>query len=440
MAGRSNKRRTKGAGSIIRIGKKYYLQIYENGKKIKKSLRTENKQEAEKKAKEILPDLHSKTRAEFVTKVAEIKRIAAKDNVKLDNAWNLFYESPFRRQTTSEGTLGNYKRNWEQFVVWTNDSYPNLISMSQISLNIASDYAQHLWTTGIGGCTYNYKIGSLKTITKILLHKAGLESNVWEKVERKQEFKVGKKGLLQDEEEKLFAAFQDPELILADKEQLEVLFYIGLTTGSRLVDGALFEYKYIDYEENLISFIPQKTKGFNKKVSLPIFPKLYAYLDKAQKEWGGEKYIIPQIAKRYLANPYDIRNDVLKVFKHAGFETTIENSTGQQRLKNPNQYGFHSLRHTFISECASSNVPVNVLSEMTGDKIQTLQKYYIKINKKAVQDVAKIMNAASIQHAEQVEQKALPENNVKMAVSILKKAKKLTAREKEILSLLEPST
>jgi integrase len=433
MAGNSKKRRTKGAGSLIKIGKKYYLQLYVNGKKAKKSLRTENKLEAERKSKELLPDLHSKTRAELVTKVAEINRIAAKDLVKLDKVWEMFYKSPLRRQATSEGTLGNYERNWKQFVDWINTNYPNVTSMSQISLNIASEYANYLWSLKISGCTYNYKIGSLKTITQALKHQAGLDENVWYKIGRKQENKIGKKRLLPHEQEQLFAVFSDPEFVLKDKEQMEVLFYIAIGTGLRLVDCALFKWDFVNFDENMISLIPRKTKGFKKKVTIPILPQLRPYLDKARQEWGEDGYVLPQIAERYLRAIWDVSNDVLAVFSHAKLDTTVDKPEGQQRLKNVNQYGAHSLRHTFISECASKNVPVNVLAEMTGDKIQTLERYYIEINKDAVKNAAKIMTPVPEKPA-----KELPfPDNVLQAIAVLEGAKRLSTREKQILDILK---
>lgn len=380
-----------------------------------------------------MPDLHSKTKAELVTKVAEINRIASKDKVKLDKAWEMFYKSPLRRQTTSEGTLGNYERNWKQFVKWANKNYPDLTSMSQISLSIASEYANYLWSLKISGNTYNYKIGSLKTITKVLMHNAGLDENVWYKIGRKQEDKIGKKRLLLHEQKKLFAVFSDPEFELEDKEQMEVLFYLALLTGLRLVDCATFKWNYVDFDENIISLKPHKTKGFNKKVTIPILPQLLTYLEKAKREWGENGYVMPQIAERYLKATWDISNDVLSVFEYAELNTTIEKPEGQQRLKNVNQYGAHSLRHTFISECASRNVPVNVLAEMTGDKIQTLERYYIEINKDAVKDAAKIMTPPQEESTKELS----TSDNLVEAIKILEGAKKLSPREKRILTLLK---
>ena len=375
MAERKKKRRNKGAGSIIKIGNKYYMQIYVNGRKIKKSLRTENRQEAEKKAKEILTDLHSKTRAEVVTKVAEIKKIAAKDNVKLDNAWEMFKNSPLRNQSTSEGTLGIYKNTLDKFLTWKNKAYPDMNSLSQITVHIASEFAKHLWGSGLSEETYNRHIGNMRAVTNVLMKKAELSENVWTHIKRKDSKSIGKKKLLVEELAKLIGTFSDPAFRLMNKEQMGILFYIGIFTGMRLVDCVLLEWKSIDFEKSIISLIPRKVRRSRIVIKVPIHPELYEKLIYAGKQWGYEGYVIPDVADRYFRNEGGVKKDAVKVFRYAGFETTIDIPENIQRSKRINQYGFHSLRHTFISECASRGMLISTLSEMTGDKIQTLEKY-----------------------------------------------------------------
>jgi len=118
MPVKSNKRRSKGSGSIILRGKKYYLETTIEGKRIQKALRTENKQEAQKLAKELLPNLQARTKEEITAKVAEARKLSAQNKVPINKTWELFYNSSLRKQSTSEGTLKNYQRNWKKFKSW----------------------------------------------------------------------------------------------------------------------------------------------------------------------------------------------------------------------------------------------------------------------------------------------------------------------------------
>jgi hypothetical protein len=235
MPVKSNKRRPKGSGSIILRGKKYYLETTIEGKRIQKALRTENKQEAQKRAKELLPNLQARTKEEITAKVAEARKLSTQNKVPINKTWELFYNSSLRKQSTSEGTLKNYQRNWKKFKSWLKSAFPAVVSLSHVDLNIASEYAKHLWGTGISANTYNYHIGALSTITKILMHSAGLDDNVWDHIARKHEQKQGKKRLYLDDMLKILEVFSDDGFNPMHKKELEILFHIGIFTGMRLV-------------------------------------------------------------------------------------------------------------------------------------------------------------------------------------------------------------
>ena len=53
---------------------------------------------------------------------------------------------------------------------------------------------------------------------------------------------------------------------------------------------------------------------------------------------------------------------VARVFIAAGLETiNVSDPDKRQRQRNSNKYGFHSLRHTFISWCAKAGVPLSIV-------------------------------------------------------------------------------
>jgi len=74
------------------------------------------------------------------------------------------------------------------------------------------------------------------------------------------------------------------------------------------------------------------------------------------------------LAERYLKNPDGLKDDIKKVFAKAEIISTKSEIVG-----------FHSLRHSFITECVINRMEINILSKITGDNIRTLEKYYIHL-------------------------------------------------------------
>lgn len=371
--------RKKGQGYIFKRGKTFYLQFDVNGQRKTVSLKTTNKREAAQNAKEFLSPVEAKTKESIAMHVAEARKLAVKDKVLIDKAWELFYKSSLRRQNTAEGTLNNYQRNWKAFSTWLKSAFPIAVSLSRIDLNIASEYANYLWDTGISASTYNYHIGALSTITKALMHSAGLNDNVWDHIARKHAKKQGKKRLYLNDMLKVLDVFSDDKFKPMHKSELEILFHVGIFTGMRLVDCVLLKWDNISLDKNLISLVPVKTRNSHKKIRVPIHHELKKQLIFAGENWGYEDYVLPGIAERYERNATGVRKDCMKVFHQAKFVTTKESDENIQRKQKVNEIGFHSFRHTFISECVARGMSISTLSEITGDQIRTLEKYYIHL-------------------------------------------------------------
>ncbi len=433
MAEGTKKRRTKGNGSIFKNGDYYYLQHYVNGKKVVKSLRTKNKTEAERKASTLLPDFALQTREDVVSKVAELKRLKTKDRVKLSRAWDMFYNSKLRRTATSEGTLANYRYMYNDFYQWLRKHYPTLETLSEITRPIAEEYAKDFDRRNITGNTYNYYIGALKTITAALMHEAGLTENVWMFISKKPVESIGKKPFTEEEVRRIFAALDDDEFKLMNKEQMKMLCHISYFTAMRLADCALLQWKDINMKTDIISLIATKTKGHRKRITVPIKPAFKEKLLAAADAWGTEQYVLPAVADRYKRNACGVREDAVTILEYAGLEVSID--MGRQRKTN--QYGFHSWRHTFCSNAASNGMPITHLAEITGDSIATLQKYYVKIQHKALHRAAEAIPniPLTVQEAQEEEIPTHPTAQEDLLAQ-LQNAPDLTEREKMMLELL----
>lgn len=366
--------RNKGTGTVFKRGKYYYLQYMVNGDVKKISLKCKGKREAEQKAAELLPALEAKTKEQIALHVAEARALTKRSSLRLENVWKLYLKSP-ARPDSSEGTLGNYKRNWKLFVTWLADKRPDINLFADISAEIAHDYADFLWAgqkKKIAATTFNYHIHSLKLISKVLKDKAGIEANPWDKITHKTEYKQKRKEFTYSQTTAIFEAFGDDKLRLMNKQEMKILFYIGAFTGLRLNDAVNLKWTAINFNRNIISLTPVKTRRIQREVNIPIHPNLKSIFNEAWTWKDESDYVLPKIAARYAHNPDGVRKDTIKVIEFCGFKDRGKGRGVDRRL-----YGFHSFRHFFASTCADAGVPVATLSEILGDNISTLNKYYI---------------------------------------------------------------
>lgn len=370
----AKKNRKKGSGSLLKVGKYYHLQYMVNGAVKRISLRCSSEREAQKKADELLPTLQAKTKEQVALHVGEARKLVKKNKLTLENVWKEYLQNPLRPDS-SKGTLGNHERHWNNFMSWLNVTYAGKNRLSEIDESIVKDYANYLWSgqkKKISAGTFNYHMKSLTLITRVLMDKSGLDTNPWSKITRKTEIQQSRREFTNDQINKIFDAFSDSDLKLCHKEETEILFYIAAFTGLRLIDAVNLNWNSVNFTQNIISLIPQKTRKTQRKVHIPIHPILNEKLEIAYVWKEESNYALPRTAARYASNSSGVKKDCIKVLEFCGFKERGEGRGFDRRL-----YGFHSFRHFFASTCADGGVPVATLAEILGDNISTLNKYYI---------------------------------------------------------------
>jgi site-specific recombinase XerD len=403
----SKKRRTKGSGSLFKKSNGNYCWQYRDtvtGKLKTKTLKdSEGKNVTDKKlAESFLKEeikkyqelLNANTREKTLLELAENRKFIKKSRLKIDKVWELYLKNP-SRPDSSDGTLGNYKRMWNKFANWLTVHYPSVSNLAEITEDIAKEYAQELWSSKLSANTYNYHIQALKLICKILKTEMGFDINPFDCITRKAEIKQTRKELTEKEVINLLDSFKNKKLSLPNKEEMRIMFNIGTWTGLRLIDCATMEWASIDFERNLINCMPEKTKRkTQKKVAIPIHPRLRDELETALS-WKSDNFVLPKVAERYRRNATGIKQDVIKVFQFAGFDTTQNVKNGVQRKRKANIYGFHSFRHSFVSFCAKAGIPLPVVQSIVGHGNPAITRHYIHIGENSVKQAINALPMAS---------------------------------------------
>lgn len=394
-------RRTKGAGSICWIRDSYYLFYTTNGKRRSICLHATTIDDAKKNAEEFLPkSLQTATTKEQVAvHIAEARQLISDAKaIQLSDAWAAFEASP-ERGDCKEVTLEWHKRIWTRFTTWMADKHPEVKTLKIISASIAAEYATHLWGTGMSGATYNNQFASLRTVLNTLAFQAGLSKDPFKGIERKRPEKKERLGFSLADIAKIMEVFKEEKFYVLNKQEMEVLFNIGIFTGMRLGDCCLLKWESVDFQNNLISVTPIKTSRIQRKVKIPILSDLLTAL-KTAESWKDETgFVLPKMAKRYGRNVDGIVHDYCDILDHAGFNAVTEGAKRENgkivegRGTSRRKYGFHSFRHTFASICAAKGVPITTLSEILGDNVTTLQSYYLHPSEEMRQKVAGALQA-----------------------------------------------
>jgi integrase len=372
----------KGKGHIFKRGKIFYLQYNINGKRFVQSLKTRIETEAQKRAKEILePALIADTKEKVIFNVATARKLVAKKSIKLSQVWELFLKTPTRPDSGPE-TLKRYGQYFSRFKQWLAVNYPAIQELGRLTEDIAVEYADHIWNKGISGKTFNTHIQAIKLIIKHLQKKAGLDDNPFDSIGRKIENKLSRKEFSELQVIEILNSFKKPELVLEDKEEMEVLFHLGAWTGLRLIDCVLMKWENINLDRNIIFCMPQKTKRIKRTVNVPIHPLLREKLVSAL-EWKNNDFVMSNLARRYFDNYYSVPAATAKVFKFVGLEINQEIESGQRRKRKANVYGFHSFRHSFVSFCAKAGVPMPVVQSIVGHGSPAITRHYVHIGEGA---------------------------------------------------------
>ena len=206
-------------------------------------------------------------------------------------------------------------------------------------------------------------------------------------VREEQSTIVRRQAFTREQEQALLAELKNPKRKLMNKDEIRIIYIIGMYTGQRMKDCVLMQWQNIDFSHNQIYVHQYKT---GKDVTIPIAAPLKEALEEAQK-WQTDRFVCPKTAARYNKTNALGKNvgnnlvniDVLRVIRWIGLEPSVD---VEGRNKKMTVYGFHSLRHSFCSFCAEAGVPKAVLFSILGTESDIADKYYTHVGGAAQQE------------------------------------------------------
>ncbi len=148
-------------------------------------------------------------------------------------------------------------------------------------------------------------------------------------------------------------------LLDAATGEVRLLLLLGLYTGARL--GDICRLTWADVGPDAIRITPSKTaRSSGVRVAIPIHAALAEALPPRGLPTGP---VLPEMWERYRLDRHRPLWWIKEAFRKAGIATQ-ERLDGHARTSSC--LGFHALRHTFVSRLASAGVAENIIMAMAG--------------------------------------------------------------------------
>ena len=382
----------------------WYYRCTINGKTKDISTGTDDIDEAEKITRAKFLPMTQATQEEVLAGYVTAARKMQQQSEKLflDNAWDVYSKHPDRAMPATVSEQEAYHSTFDEFRRFVNEPK---ITVAEITHQHAEKFAEYMRGRAFSVETHNRKIKRLRRVFKVLsIYRNGdnpfASSVLLRRPREEQNIEKRHLAFTKEQEQQILDELANPARKLMNKEEIRLVYLLGMYTGQRLKDCVLLRWNCVSLKERRIEVTQYKT---GKIVTLPIAPPLLEGLEKALewKEDGANSYVCPKTARRYNTQNAQGKNignclvdlDVLRPIRWIGLKTSVK---VEGRAHSITQYGFHSCRATFISFCAAAGVPKAVVMSFVGADSDIIDKHYTHVgNEQQIKALEAVVDSMS---------------------------------------------
>ncbi len=217
-----------------------------------------------------------------------------------------------------------------------------------------------------------------------------------------------------------FTREQIASLLEAADNEWRGMILLGVCHGLRLGDAMRLTWENINTERQSIILHPQKTRrsGNGRPEEYPLHPDMAEYITKLPiKSENAKAPLFPNLSKRKLNGRLGLSAAFRSLMHKAGIVTEgegLERKEGKGRRFF--ELGYHSFRHTAISEQANQGVAKEVRMKLSGHKSNVHERYThheLEALRKQIEKVPSFLNTEAAP-VKKINQKAgMPKNETK---------------------------
>lgn len=311
----------------------------------------------------------------LLNRIQSLQECCAKTQLPIELLWNKFAKK-LKHYDVTDGTAKIYEGAVNHLINWMKIRIKNT---KDITTQLAEEYLDEL-ASSIGTNTYNIRLVLFKRIWKSLKDEFSLNDDVWEKFNKKKAAKSSRRTMQNIEIADVISK--------AATKDMKLLLTIGLYTGLRISDCSLLKWSEVDFEKKILRVRPIKTrKHMDAPIEIPIHPTLMKLLEEMPHE---SEYVSPQNANDYLTG--HASGKVVELFKRCGIVTSRKEN-GKTKLV----CGFHSLRHTFVSNAINSGMSPLLVQKIVGhSSVDMTEHYFHETAAKAAEGINAMPDVAQL--------------------------------------------
>ena len=260
------------------------------------------------------------------------------------------------RMNNSLNTYLSYRNTYYNFIRLTGDKYISLINKTDFE-----DFKLRR-SKEVSIISVNIDIRNLKAMFNKMIEFELLE---FSKISSVKQFRIEKKKMLAIDP-------RDINKILNSEidTQLKQIIRFTLLTASRISEVLNVKLKDIDFENEVINIYQKKTNCFK---TIPLTIGLLELVNEIlSKEDDSNIYTLQD--KEVFLFPNPVKNNPFLKLR----EDTVSKQFKKilRKLNLNEDFKFHSLRHSAITELIKNNVPLNIVKEIAGHKAITTTMIY----------------------------------------------------------------
>lgn len=358
-------RRGNGFGSLIfkGEGKPWLARWVYKGEVFYKSTGESDKKKALKQLEVITRPFREKRAIDversLLLRIQSLEECCTKTLLPIEKLWDEFAKK-LKHDDVTSGTTKIYEGAVTHLMNWMKKRIKNT---NDITSRLAEEYLDEL-SSAIGTNTYNIRLVLFKRIWKSLKDEFKLNDDVWEKFNKKKACKSSRRTMQNIEIADVISK--------AETKDMKLLLTIGIYTGLRISDCSLLKWSEVDFEKKILRVRPIKTKKhMSGPIEIPIHPALMKLLEEMPHE--GE-YVSESNAADYKNG--HASGKVVDLFKKCGIKTSNKDEDGKTKLL----CGFHSLRHTFVSNAINSGMSPLLVQKLVGHSAVDMTEHYFHEN------------------------------------------------------------
>lgn len=312
------------------------------------------------------------------------RELTGGDKITIAGAFDLYMSKPRRKQPSVQQQQIN-RSQWNDFVAFMKDTYPDIEHLDRVTRAHAEAYIRQLRENGryvrivsyqrdyqgqmvshcysaqtqLSGRTVNAFHKTLKSVFAKLQEDAGILYNPFD-------------FDMMDNNSESRDAFTPAELKLIGDNLtpfVRPLFIIGICTG--LSEGDICTLRWDEIRDGC--WIVRRRRKTGAPLEIPILPPLAAFLEDQKQTSGEQEYILPDHAAMYAQNPSGISYRVKSFLESLGITTT---KLGRGRARATSVKDVHSLRHTFAYLAGCYQIPLPVVQSILGHMSPEMTKHY----------------------------------------------------------------